>query len=650
MGETLTALAEAAGIEPTWRDVYGTVHTVAPHTLRAVLDALGVEAVTPREAHEKLADLQAETTALNPMITATLGISITGFSGKWKIELEGGGAMEGVGTIPGIAVAGYHQLESEAGSAIIAVAPPTCHSLPSGRPWGLAVQLYSLRRDGDGGIGDFGALRNFVGHAAAKGADAVAISPVHAQFSADPERFSPYAPSSRIMLNVLHADSPVAQPALEAEKLVDWPEAARARLAAFRAQFAANIGMEEFAAFRAEMGEPLEAHARFEALHAHMFGRDLSKWHWRSWDEAYRHPASPAVAAFARDHAEDVSFHAYLQFLADRGLASAQAAARAAGMRIGLISDLAVGTDGGGSHAWSRQDETLIGLTVGAPPDLLSPQGQDWGLTTFSPRGLQRHGYGAFIEMLRAALRHAGGVRIDHVMGLQRLWVRPEGAAPGEGAYIRFPVTDLLRLVALESHRHQAVVLGEDLGTVPEGFSERLAEAGLLGMRVLWFERDAHSFKSPRAWTPTAVGMTSTHDLSTVAGWWAGRDLQWRRDLNLLGDEQSAWFEHENRDHDRNRLWEAFVASESATGEMPAPGNPALAADAAAVHVGGAACELVLLPIEDALGRAEQPNLPGTMAEHPNWRHRLDGPAETLLDPPDVSARLAALAAARSAS
>ncbi len=646
--ESLRELALAAGVSPSWRDYRGGSHDVAPDTLRAVLAANGVAAANENDIRESFASLRAKAGSV-PLITAELGQPIDfEIHEGWQLVLEDGAKSEGSGPLPPIDVAGYHKLLVGEREVTIAVAPRSCQALPSGRPWGLAVQLYALRRAGDGGLGDFGGLRDFVRNAAAHGADAVAISPVHAQFSADLRRFSPYAPSSRIMLNVLHAEVPHGDAAREAEALVNWPACARDRLAQFRQMFETGLHDAEFVTFRAAEGEKLEAHARFEAMHAHFYGQDAAKWHWRDWPAAFRDPKSAEVEKFAREHAAEVRYHAYLQFLADRGLASAQAAAREAGMRIGLISDLAVGTDGGGSHAWSRQDETLIGLTVGAPPDLLSPQGQDWGLAAFSPPGLIQHGFTAYIEMLRVALRHAGGVRIDHAMGLERLWVRPEGVAPGEGAYLQFPIRDMLRLTALESHRHGAIVLGEDLGTVPEGFQPRLIDAGVLGMRVLWFERKETVFDPPTQWSRQAAAMTSTHDLPTVAGWWSGRDLEWRRELNLMGDEAAAVSEHDAREHDRPRLWNSFVASGAAEGDAPPPHEPARAVDAACAHVGRAGCDFVLLPVEDAIGRTEQPNLPGTMDEHPNWRRRLDGPAATLLDTPTVAARLASLARSRS--
>jgi 4-alpha-glucanotransferase len=379
----------------------------------------------------------------------------------------------------------------------------------------------------------------------------------------------------------------------------------------------------------------------FEALHGHFFAADPGAWHWRSWPAAFRDRASPQIAAFAREHAGEIDFHAWLQFRADSGLATAQAACRGAGMGIGLISDLAVGTDSGGSQCWSRQQETLLGLSVGAPPDLLQRQGQNWGLTAFSPPGMVAAGFSTYRDMLHTALAHAGGMRIDHAMGLNRLWVIPDGASGAEGAYLSFPERDLLRLIALESQRHRAIVLAEDLGTVPDGFQDRLREAGLCGMRVLWFERDLQGdFIPPAHWTHRAAAMTSTHDLPTVAGWWAGRDIDWNLRLGNVADEHAARAE---RAGERTRIWAALCRSGAADGPPPAPGEGARAADAACAHVGGSACELVVLPIEDALALVEQPNLPGTLHEHPNWQRRLP---ETLFDG-HATRRLALLDQAR---
>jgi 4-alpha-glucanotransferase len=663
----LIALAEQAGIAPRWRDAYGHDRDVSGDTLRAVLASLGLPAASDAELAESRERLREQDsgTILPPLLTAAVGQAITlpVRPGQYRLILADGHTVEGqaedTGTgqarLPPVSEPGYHQVQIGEAETTLAVAPVQCIFLtdlaPGGRLWGLAVQLYSLRRPGDGGIGDFAALREFAQGAAKQGAAAVAISPVHAQFSADPGRFSPYAPSSRSLLNVVHSALSEVEPEdaeemarLESLKLIDWPAATRLRMRAFRRTFE-HTGRHDpaLAEFRREMGDVLESHARFEALHAHFFGADAGKWHWRSWPEECRNPSSPAVARFAEDHAQEVAFHAWLQFLADQGLKAAQKAARQAGMPIGLVADLAVGTDGGGSQSWSRPDQMLTGLTIGAPPDALGPQGQNWGLVGFSPHGLVQSGFAAFLEMLRASLRHAGGVRIDHAMGLTRLWVLPEGATPADGAYLHFPERDLLRLIALESWRNRAVVLGEDLGTVPEGFRERLGEAGVMGMRVLWFERHGAWFSRPSEWTRNAVAMTSTHDIPTVAGWWTGTDLDWRARLGLIRDEAK---ERAERDQDRVALWNAFLDSGSAAGEPP-PTESGPVVNAAIPHVGRAACELVMLPMEDALGETEQPNLPGTIDEHPNWRCRLPAAADTLLGKPEVAERLTTLASAR---
>ncbi len=642
MNDTMLArLAAAAGIEPSWRDIHGVWHDVPETTLRSVLAATGVSAETDAQIEGALALIASGADGGPAMTTAVVGQPIA-LSGTLRVELEGGGEVSGVDTLV-VETPGYHALFRDGRRSILAVAPPCCPPVPEGRPWGIAVQLYGLRREGDGGIGDFSALADFVGAAAAHGADAVAISPVHAQFSADLTRFSPYAPSSRIMTNVLHADSG-ADAALEALDLVDWPVAAAARLARLRHRFDAGQDAAMLASFRAERGEKLQSHALFEALHAHFYARDPALWHWRSWPAEYQRPDSDAVRAFAADHVHEVAFHAWLQMRADHGLRDAQAAARAAGMRIGLVSDLAVGTDGGGSHAWSRQGEMMIGLSVGAPPDLWNHAGQNWGIAAFSPLGLRRSGFAAFLEMLRAALRHAGGVRIDHVMGLQRLWVVPDGVSAADGAYLTFPVEDMFRLVALEAHRHGAVVLGEDLGTVPDGFRERMIDNNMLGLRVLWFERDDDRLRPPGSWSRNAIAMTSTHDLPTVAGWWRGHDLDWRERMGWDADPGKYRGE---RDRDRWLLWQAFRDSRAADGDMPPPHDTWPAVEAALRYVARSNCQLVLLPLEDVLALDEQPNLPTTIHEHPNWRRRMTGPAARLLDPPDVAGRLAAFRAAR---
>ncbi len=664
---SLHELAEAAGIAQRWKDVHGEWHQVGDNTLRSVLAALGLPAATDAQTADSLRSVQ-QPARLPRLVTADAGgaIRLPVAAGGYEIILEDGTAISGTARDEGGAAfrvpdqPGYHRLRIAGDEVVLAIAPTrgwtVADAVPAGRrPWGLAVQLYSLRRAGDGGLGDFGGLARFVRSAARSGAAAVAISPVHAQFTATPDRFSPYSPSSRTLLNVLHAELELdgeAARRLEAEELVNWPAASRLRFARLAELFDSAPGTplwQEFEQFRAAEGASLEGHARFEALHADMVASQ-GQWHWRDWPGGLADANSSAVQAFAAKHAREVTRHAFYQFLVDRSLGAAQHAALDAGMPIGLISDLAVGVDSGGSQCWAWADQTLLGLTVGAPPDLLNTQGQDWGLAAFSPRGLQMNGYRVYIDMLRAAMRHAGGVRIDHAMGLARLWMVPAGAGPAEGAYLHFPVDDMLRLIRLESQRNHAIVLGEDLGTLPEGFQGRISGAGMLGLRVLWFERAQDlGFTAPATWDRGAVAMTSTHDLATVAGWWTGHDTAWRHKVGAL-DEAAAERERQERERDRHMLWSAMRASGSATGAAPPADQPDAAVTAALHHVASAACALAIVPMEDVLGLQDQPNLPGTLDEHPNWSRRLPGPAGELLDRPAVKARLRDLQTVRNPS
>jgi 4-alpha-glucanotransferase len=397
----------------------------------------------------------------------------------------------------------------------------------------------------------------------------------------------------------------------------------------------------DFAQFRAAGGALLAAHALFEALHAAKFSTDASAWNWRDWDEPWRNPASEEMRSFAATNAREIAFHCFLQWIADRSLAAAQRATKQAGMRIGLLSDLAVGISSAGSEAWGNPNDLLIDLEIGAPPDAFNAKGQNWGLTTFSPRAHAVSGFTAFIATLRACLRHCGGLRIDHALGLQRLWVIPRGADPNEGAYLTYPIDDLLRLTALESHRHRAIVVGEDLGTVPAGFRDRIGRAGLYGMRVLWFERERNRFTPPQAWSAMAAAMTSTHDLPTVAGWWRGTDIDVRAQCGLIEDADK---EHAARTTDRETLWRAFRRTKAAEGDLPAPTDTSRVADAAVKFIAQAPSELALLPLEDALAVEDQPNLPGTVEEHPNWRRRYPGQAQELLEPAEVTRRIEPLA------
>ena len=686
--EALRDLARRAGIAVEWQDFADRPQVVSPDSLRHILAALGLPASTRGDLATSRRMLARRSTLadLPPLITATSGRPTrldVGAADPLPAHLvpERGPPRDltltparGRLRIPAVPETGYHRLQIGEREVVLAVAPAQCRTIddavPDGRLWGIAAQVYGLSSPGDSGIGDAAGIAQLAEVAGAQGADALCLSPMHALFTADPARFAPYSPSSRLFLNPLHAAPSLVFGAetlaamiqeaglqddfarFEAAPLIDWPAAASAKFALLHALFDGFINGPDadgplgvdFASFRAEGGDLLRQHATFEALQADRSPEN----DWRRWPVDQRDPASAAVTAFTAARRRDVLFHEFLQWLADRSLAAAQRRARESGMRIGLIDDLAVGMDPAGSHAWSRQNDILLGLAIGAPPDLFNPRGQDWGLTGFSPRALEDGGFVPFITTLRAVMRHAGGLRIDHAMGLSRLWLIPEGADPAHGAYLAYPLTDLLRLLALESTRHNAVVVGEDLGTVPDGFRESLSQHGVHGMRVLWFEREPDgAFKPAECWDPTALAMTTTHDLPTVAGWWHGTDIAVRAECDRLGPGVTATDEAAGREHDRPALWRRFVAEGVAEGESPPPASPQSVVDAALAFVTRTRSPLALLSMEDLLGREEQPNVPGTVDQHPNWRRRLPASATVLLQGEAAARRIAAVAKER---
>lgn len=676
----LAELARAADLEIDWIDALGASQQVSPPAQRSLLDAMGYPAQSPEQIRASLDELQQaarrHSTAALLLQEQGQALLLAGHAAGTPYQLTdeqgqvSSGRLDEQARLPAITPPGYYRLEIAATVQVLAVVPTACMSVQQlcgkRHAWGLTAQLYALRRPGDGGLGDTEALAELARHAANHGADAIALSPVHALFSSLHEHYSPYSPSSRLFFNVLHA-APAAvlgherlQHAiatcnlqhelqrLEALELIDWPAVAAVRQRLLRQLYrdfrqAPGPLQENFQSFCTAGGEMLLQHCRFEALHEHCVQNGGSS-DWRHWPAPWRDPQHEAVKAFAAEHAECVQQHAFAQWLIARGLEAAQATARGAGMGIGLIADLAVGADAGGSQAWARQQELLAGVTVGAPPDILNRSGQSWGVTAFSPAGLRQHGFRAFIEMLQANLAHAGGVRIDHVMALQRLWVIPQGGEASEGAYLRYPLDDLLRLVALESHRHQALVIGEDLGTVPAGLREKLAQRNILGTRVLLFEQDDGRFTAPRHWPRNALATTSTHDLPTIKGWYAGHDIDWRVRAGHATTEQ---LECDHAERDRERAALAAALAEHAQLQDDAAETPDACLDACIAFIGRTPSTLALLPLEDACGAEQQPNLPGPGAVHPNWRRRYPLPVHQLLEQAPVRQRLERLESAR---
>ncbi|NYT22365.1 4-alpha-glucanotransferase [Alcaligenaceae bacterium] len=704
----LLQLADAAGLQTAWRDWLGRGRRVEAGTLRSVLEALRLDCASEAQCRESLRMLQderrppAETDLLIARSGAPLIVRQAG-SLHYRLLLEDGtrvmGTARDVGgghaAISGIKRPGYHRLEMGRVARVIAVAPRRCPSVAEltghERAWVLGAQVYSLRRrrgeaplpddPARAGIvlpawetgGDFTGVGRLAGQAAAQGAAGLAISPVHALFTADPARYSPYAPSSRLFLNAMHADPatvfdagmlrPLLQngggPAADLDGCVDRPLVHARRLRCLRRVYEdfsmalPEALVRDFEDFRREGGEALESHARYEALHAH-HAATLGAGHgWQDWRAEYRDPGGAFVRRFAEDHGNEIRFHVFLQWLAARGMADAQARARAAGMPVGLIADMAVGTDPRGSHAWSRQAEIMHGVSVGAPPDAFQQQGQNWGLTAFSARALPQRGYGAFIEVLRAVLAHAGGIRVDHALGLARMWLVPEGAGPAEGVYLRYPREALMSLLALEAWRHRALVVGENLGTVPEDFNAALAEHGVLGTSVLWFEQEggeAPAFRPGNQWPVCAMATVTTHDLPTLRGWWLGRDIQWRERLGELDGEQAAQ-QRGARAQQRQALWAALRNAGLAPPDAAPPDE--VPAEAVLAYVAGTPAALFSIGLEDLLGLEEQPNLPsgpptaGAGPGHPDWCRALAVAVDELFQAEGVQGLLRVIRQAR---
>ena len=586
---------------------------------------------------------------------------------------------------------GYHTLTllgdgEPVATGTLAVAPARCYRPPSlrdgGRAWGLSAQLYGLRSAGNWGIGDFTDLGNLGAAAGADGADFVGVNPLHALFPERPAHASPYSPSSRLFLNVLYidveavpefTDCPVAQAGTQAPTfkaalaslrdadLVDHAGVAALKLPVLEALFAKACRDAEaaptaaslaFAAFKRAGGESLYRHALFDALQAHLRARDAGVWGWPAWPAELRDPAASAVLEFARDHAHEVEFYLWLQWQAAVQRAAAAARARAGGLRIGLYTDLAVSIDRGGAESWAEQDLYAVAASVGAPPDIFNPRGQDWGLPPLIPHRLREAGYQPFIDTLRANMRDAGALRIDHIMALHRLYWVPPGTAASEGAYVRYPFEDLLGILALESQRHRCIVIGEDLGTVPDEVRAALEANDILSYRVLWFEREGDgSFKPPSAYPEAALAVVSTHDLPTLAGWWNGDDIRLRESLfPAAGTSIEALLDE--RAQDRHRLLDALRRA----GQLrDSPGNvppdrsamtPALA-DAIEAFLATVPCTLMAVQLEDIFAVREQANLPGTIDEHPNWRRKLPLAVEAMRNDASWRALVAGLRAAR---
>lgn len=614
----------AWGVDPGYFDAAGAWHEAPAATVAALLDAMGAGEGGPPDD--------------GPLVVEE-GAGEPGPGGGWALRLEDGSGVEGTGALPALP-AGYHELTTDGGTRRLVVAPARCHLPPGLRAWGWAAQLYAARSRESWGVGDLADLRRLATWSAGRGAGCVLVSPLHAPLPAGHRQPSPYFPSSRCFRDPLYlrveevpgaadldgADragleaAATAGRALNADRRIDRDAAWALKLGVLErlwAHFAERAPAAERAAFDAYRscgGPTLEGYATFCALAEH------HRAPWPTWPAGHRRPGAPGVASFRRDNADRVAFHAWLQWLVDAQL-------EAAGRPLGLIADLAVGVDPDGADAWLWQEVFVRGVRVGAPPDSFNTQGQDWGLPPFDPWKLRSAGYEPLAQALRAGLRHAGGLRVDHVMGLFRLFWVPPGAGPTEGAYVRYPWRDLLGVLALESRRAGAYVVGEDLGTVEDQVREELGRRDVLTYRVLWFEPEP-----PARWPERALASVTTHDLPTVAGLWDGSDLEEQRRLGLSPNEEATA-------ELRSRLRDSTGAADDAPAAEVVVRAHALLAEAPSA--------LVTATLEDALAVPERPNAPGTTDERPNWSLALPLPLEDLEADPLVAAVADAMAPGR---
>jgi 4-alpha-glucanotransferase len=591
------------GIDDGYEDALGVWRETPAATRSALLAAMGV-------------DPAQSSPPLEPPVRVLRPGQALPLEKPAELRLEDGTALRVDAALPPDLPLGYHELRSLDGGATvrIIVSPGRCYLPTDWHTWGWAVQLYALRSAESWGMGDLGDLRRLGQWSATDlGAGILLINPLHAVTPVIPQQPSPYFPSSRRFRNVLYLrveEVPAAaeggielEPlaaagrALNRERHIDRDAIFRLKMRALGQLWARFGGDPAFDRYRHEQGDALQQFAIFCALAEH-YGRG-----WQAWPAEYRRPNAPAVTRFAADRADRVRFHQWLQWLLDAQLGRAAA-------ELPVMQDLPIGVDPNGADAWAWQDVLATQVTVGAPPDQYNTLGQDWGLPPFIPHKLRAAAYEPFRQTIRATLRHAGGLRIDHVMGLFRLYWIPQGMDPSLGAYVRYAADELLAIVTLESQRARAVVVGEDLGTVEEEVRERLATHRLLSYRLLWFEADP-----PARYPELALAAVTTHDLPTVAGLWSSADLRTQQRLGLRPNEAG--------------LREIAERLQPMTG-LPKQAKVHEVIVRAHQLLAEAPSVVVTATLEDALAVEERPNMPSTTAEWPNWSLALPIPLEDL--------------------
>ncbi len=614
-----------------------------------------------------------------------LGVSARESDFSWRLETEQGEVLEGylqsqivrderaeggplVFSLPSDLPWGYHKLYLERKrrkapyEMTLIRTPRACFkqsAIDHGKKlWGPSVQLYTLRTQHNWGIGDFGDLKQLVADIAARGGDFVGLNPIHSLFPANPEGASPYSPSSRRWLNILYIDvSSVAEFALsaDAQQMVGSSDF-QARLQKARDSHWVNytevadlkmsvlpLLFEEFKSrhldkqserarlfldFVEEGGESLLHQAAFDAIHAELHAEDSSVWGWPVFPEKYRRFENSATQKFIVDNRDKVQLYMYLQWIADVQINEAQALAEEKGMAVGLYRDLAVGVADSGSETWADNGNLVMDASIGAPPDILGPLGQNWGLPPLNPQVLQATSYDAYIKLLRANMKHCGSLRIDHVLGLLRLWWIPKGENATKGAYIYYPVEDMLAILALESHRHQCSVIGEDLGTVPDEIVEILREAGVHSYKVFFFETaEDGGFISPAHYADQSMSALCTHDMPTLRGFWHCDDLKMGSEIGLYPDKEQLDGLFDDRLECKQGIldsvaWHGYLPEGVGRDASLVPMDAYLS-EALQLHVAAGASTLLSVQLEDWLEMDKPVNIPGTVNEYPNWRRKL---------------------------
>jgi 4-alpha-glucanotransferase len=520
------------------------------------------------------------------------------------------------------------------------VAPQRAYGGDFDRGWLLAVQLYAVRSARNWGMGDFTDLEKLIDLAGQLGADGVGLNPLHALFDDRPTDCSPYSPNSRLFLNALYIDVdgiPESRSLADSEAIarlrqtatVDYAGVAEQKWRALRlafAKFSANgsaARRKDFAKFRDERGAQLAHFACFEMLRHKFTGP------WWEWPREWRQPSDAQLAKLREGPDKgEIEFVEFVQWTADRQLRACKERADRLGMKVGLYLDVAVGVQSDGFDAWHEQTAISRHLAVGAPPDPLNTLGQNWGLAGFNATGLEMKSFLPFREMLAASMRYAGAIRLDHVLGLKRLYLVPHGFPAREGAYVTMPFDALLAATAQESVANECVVIGEDLGTVPEGFRQQMADWGIWSYQVMMFEReDDGRFRGVDHYMPNALITFNTHDLSTYAGWRSFGDLRMKRSLGLDPGETD------------EARWIALGMLDDVLRNNAIDNNDLYSV---AGFLSRTKSRLLAISVEDLLGVVDQPNIPGTVDEHPNWRQKLPVALEDIASTIDGAALKAA--------